>query len=126
MKYNCGKAKNMLSLYIDDELSKAEKKYVAEHLLICAECRQEYDDLKFIVNELSNTQMQPLPLDFKEKLHNRLVVESSIVKKKPINLKMYSSIVAGIIMAVLIGTSYYQRLLPVENAYINDTTLNYD
>lgn len=126
MKYSCDKAKKMLSLYIDDELSKSQKKYVAEHLLNCADCRQEYDHLKFIVSELNVTPIQPLPLDFKEKLHNRLVMESSVAKKKPLNLKMYSSIAAGLILTVLIGTGYYQRFQPVEIAYISDAPLNYD
>jgi len=126
MKYNCDKTKQMLSLYIDDELSKSEKEYIAEHLLNCANCRQEFDDFKLIISELNTTQMQPLPLDFKEKLHNRLVMEKSVVKKKPLNLRIFSSVAAGVILTILIGTGYYQKFQPIDNAYVNDTNLNYE
>jgi len=123
MKYSCDEVKTMLSLYIDDELSNSEKKFVAEHLLNCEECRNEYDELKFIASELKNMPTQPLPLDFKEKIHNRLVMESVKVKRKPLNFKIYSSIAAGLIFTVLIGTGYFQRFQPVDIAYVNDAPL---
>lgn len=37
---------NKLSAYCNGELSKDEARQVSEHLLACARCRQEYDDIK--------------------------------------------------------------------------------
>lgn len=38
--------KNQLSAFVDQELSKEERQAVAEHLLVCDDCRREHDELK--------------------------------------------------------------------------------
>lgn len=122
MKNICASVKDILSFYIDDALPAGKKKFVEDHLATCSSCKQEYEALKEIVSELKELPMQPLPPQFTESLHVKLVAESlkTPPKKSFIHLlKPYSAVAAGLIMAVLIGTGYYDHYLKeADNAYI--------
>lgn len=50
-----------LSAFVDRELPKDEQQKVAEHLLVCAECRQEHDSLKFAAGLASHLEQSDAP-----------------------------------------------------------------
>ncbi len=50
-----------LSAFVDRELPKEEQQKVAEHLLVCAECRQEHDRLKFTAGLATHLEHSDAP-----------------------------------------------------------------
>lgn len=69
---NCKKVKNLLSLYIDDMLEEDQAHSVREHLVTCDCCRQEYEELRAIVNCLQQLPTPPLPAFYEEKIRTAL------------------------------------------------------
>ncbi len=52
---------SQLSAFVDRELPKEEQREIAEHLLICAECRLEHDRLKFAAGLASHLEHRDAP-----------------------------------------------------------------
>lgn len=50
-----------LSAYLHHELPKEERQMIAEHLLLCADCRKEHDEIKFGVDLAGNLQRSDAP-----------------------------------------------------------------
>lgn len=68
----CNKITELLSLYIDDELSPQDRELVDEHLNNCESCSKELEDLRQIRTLLAEPLVD-LPSGFKQELHNKLV-----------------------------------------------------
>lgn len=51
---NCNHVQNLLSAFIDDELSAPEKRELRSHLFFCSECHSEYQNLLSIKDCLNN------------------------------------------------------------------------
>lgn len=51
-KLICTKVISLLSLFIDGKLSKAQQEFVVEHLKSCYTCREKYENLKNLLNNL--------------------------------------------------------------------------
>lgn len=70
---NCRKANNLISAYIDGELSGVEHIMVREHLDQCADCREEYDTLVSMKRTLASIKMQAprteLPSQIMARIH---------------------------------------------------------
>jgi anti-sigma factor RsiW len=132
MKNQCYKIQKRLSCYMDGQLPPKQMQKVKEHLQSCPTCKQEYEALLTIKEQISNIPEQPLPSNFQQSLHLRLVEESQKQPGKQNNwmgsLKPYSAVAAGLLLTLLVGTGYYQQFKPVEqeltqNAYVNDIQL---
>lgn len=67
---NCWRIKKLLSAYVDDELSSAEKAQVARHLDTCPGCRGELVQYRLLKNTLGSIQ-QPLPDGFTARVMSR-------------------------------------------------------
>lgn len=69
----CRQAKKLLSPYIDDELSDAERAALEEHLESCEACRSELEALKKISESLRGIYREvKAPPDFVDKLMKRI------------------------------------------------------
>ncbi len=55
MELTCAQMDVLLSFYIEEELSKALRKQVEEHLQSCPSCRAKYDIIKTMLTDLKNT-----------------------------------------------------------------------
>lgn len=71
---NCWRIKKLLSAYVDDELSSAEKAQVTQHLDACPACRGELAQYRLLKDALGGMQ-QPLPDGFTARVmsHTRLI-----------------------------------------------------
>lgn len=74
----CEDIREIISLYIDDELNEEECNEIKKHLQSCEECNREYEDLLTIKKLLSEVPQMELPSNFKEELHKKLVASVSI------------------------------------------------
>lgn len=73
----CNEAIELISLYIDDLLDVDSKIKLEEHLKTCKSCKQELDEMKTMVDLYKDFEEVELPVDFKEQLHQKLLVECS-------------------------------------------------
>ncbi|MDP4094415.1 MAG: zf-HC2 domain-containing protein [Bacillota bacterium] len=106
---NCNEISELLSLYLDNRTDEKTTGEIEKHLAQCIKCKQELDDLKYVVTLCRDINETDLPEGFSEKLHERLVEESKEINRtKPkvtaFNkyIKIGSSIAAVLLMAVVI------------------------
>lgn len=117
----CEDIREIISLYIDNELNEEESKEIEKHLKSCEECNREYEDLLTIKRLLSEAPQVELPDNFKEELHKKLVASVSMedsgaseannivqleerskkVKKKKLNWKVFSGVAAALFLTVV-------------------------
>jgi hypothetical protein len=67
----CKQARDLLSLFLDDELGKDTRESLQEHLHECLRCRSELDALRSLVKNVESMGMLKTPEDFLEKFHAR-------------------------------------------------------
>lgn len=60
---NCNHVQNLISAFIDDELSAQEKRELRSHLFFCTECHSEYQNLLNIKNYLNNLNQEQCNYD---------------------------------------------------------------
>jgi negative regulator of sigma E activity len=70
---NCNEVRELLSLYIDDELDENEKLLVEQHLQICEECQRELEEYKKIIQALQEIPDEEPPLGYCKRLHDKLL-----------------------------------------------------
>jgi hypothetical protein len=69
----CENIKELMSMYIDNEINEVDKAKFEKHIAQCPQCKEEYEILKAIVLECSEIDEVELPQDFMEELHNKLM-----------------------------------------------------
>ncbi len=70
---NCNEIKDMISLYIDDELEDEEKLLFDRHIENCEHCRKELDEYRKMVNMLQNLPEEEPPKGYCKRLHEKLL-----------------------------------------------------
>ncbi len=60
---NCNHVQNLISAFIDDELSAEEKRELRSHLFFCSECHSEYQNLLKIKGCLNNLNQEQCNYD---------------------------------------------------------------
>lgn len=68
----CKEIRELLPLYMDNELSSSRMEEVKDHLAACDVCKQELAELEMIRQLLADTEEIPLPPEFDERLHKAL------------------------------------------------------
>lgn len=115
----CDKASELISLYIDKELNRQDEQLLMEHLSECDDCRNEYEQLKVMVEELNNIPLVELPNGY----HSELILKIENTKvdnaenisyfkpkennqnnNKKTNWKKYSAIAAALFILVVVGS----------------------
>jgi len=72
---NCNLIQNLLSAYLDQELNSEERRELRLHLLNCAECYRQYEELMFLKNNLENLAPENLSFDVMGNLKMRINTE---------------------------------------------------
>ncbi|GKX30016.1 hypothetical protein SH1V18_24960 [Vallitalea longa] len=108
---NCDKVLDIISLYIDEQLSTKEKKAFEEHIASCNKCKEELDFMQNIINDVNDlNEDKELPKDF----HKNLMVKidnTNAAKKKIENKitklnkfkKYYTAVAAAFVVVVIFG-----------------------
>jgi hypothetical protein len=112
---NCTEVRKLISLYIDNELSKAELEEFNKHINSCSHCRTELEEIKTVVRFCSDIDEVELPANFKSELHEKLVeIKNQMDKRNRIVLlrnkyiKIFSTVAAGFLL-VLFVKGFYDR-----------------
>lgn len=78
---NCDRAKSLISLYIDNELDEKERSEFQEHINTCEACRNELNAISETVNLLKSIPEVELPSNFREELHEKLIIAKEEEKR---------------------------------------------
>ena len=70
------KERELISAYLDGELSSVEKPGFLEHLAACPDCRRETDELRLVRTVLRGAKRRPMPADLKSQLDRRFGASS--------------------------------------------------
>ncbi|MFH1974494.1 MAG: zf-HC2 domain-containing protein [Pseudomonadota bacterium] len=79
---NCSRIKELFSESIDGRLDKEQEALVKEHLLLCGDCRYEFESMKAVVREMGSLDTIKAPDDFLVSLHGRIKSDSWFQKIK--------------------------------------------
>lgn len=117
---NCKNIKNMISEYVDSELSINQNKKVEEHIKTCPDCKKYFNEIKGVKEFISSSTFYDLSFDKAKKLA-KLVREKStemlpVLKPKPVWAKWQFasiiSILAILILGVLVLRTYGSYFAP--------------
>lgn len=109
----CKRIKELLSPYLDKELTGKETALVEEHLRRCSRCPGELERLKRTVHLVSSLEEVEPPKDFLSEIHRKMRVESRLKRflnkvffPLPIKLPL-EALAAVLIAAVIISLNRY-------------------
>lgn len=69
---NCKESLELMSLYIDNEITEEESDSLLNHIKACPSCKKEFEEIKKIVYYLNNEKELELPEGFHEELLNKI------------------------------------------------------
>ncbi len=108
--------KEKLSEFVNHELAKDEQKLIGEHILLCAECRAEHDEIKFGAALASELKQTNAPENLWNKIENSLDKKESNVASVPIfaflNLR---GLAAGLLISLSLSAAIYFGFLRNDN-----------
>lgn len=124
---NCKNIKNMISEYVDSELSTGQNKKVEEHIKTCPDCKKYFNEIKGVKEFISSSAFYDLSFDKAKKLA-KLVREKSIeihptLISKPIWSRWQFISIISVLAILILGTlvlrtygSYFAPPIPMEKA----------
>ena len=113
---NCDGVSNLLSAYVDGELSPGELLRVEEHLRRCHACADEVDSLRQTIALVASLEEVEVPASFQVQLHERLVALGppvAAVRRAPAapvwqrNVRRWAMPAAAAAAALAIGLTTY-------------------
>ncbi len=81
MTKRCSLVQDMLSAYLDGELSVEDAALVSAHLEECLCCQEEFACLQRLHQAMAELPEVPLPQGFTEALHTRLLAETAVLEE---------------------------------------------
>ena len=122
---NCNEIKDMMSLYIDDELEDEEKLLFEHHIESCEHCKKELDEYRKMVNILQNLPEEEPPKGYCKRLHEKLL-DVKLNNKTSMRSRWirYSSIAAAFVL--IISTIYFANMNGSFNRSMDEKSVAYD
>ncbi|MBD3246067.1 MAG: hypothetical protein GF333_03555 [Candidatus Omnitrophica bacterium] len=113
---DCEHIKELLSAYLDGELSVDQRQRVEEHLFACAGCRQELDELKSVSGLLRSMGDDRAPADFRDRVRARMKDRSrldrflrSLTRNPQVKIPVGLAVAGLIALAVVRQTDIISR-----------------
>jgi len=103
---SCKEMNQLVSLYIENELSGTELAEFEAHIRECEACTKEINDIKAIICLCKDMPEEELPENFKDKLHEKLLKEkknSRFILFKNGYIKSFSAVAAGILLIISVN-----------------------
>jgi hypothetical protein len=104
---DCAAILKRLSEYIDGTLDAQTRAWVEKHIAACESCKQELASLRAVVQELGDLEPVKPPVDFLEKIHERMELRSGfnkILRKLfvPFHIKIPMELAAAATVTILV------------------------
>jgi hypothetical protein len=115
----CNDCQKMMDQALELDLTSEASQEFQEHLAACPDCKKQYEDMQWILESLGDMPMQPLPHNFKEELHEKLVeAQTQTVQNKQTHKTNWAqkygkqfSVAAAVVIVLGISTSMLPSLL---------------
>ena len=122
--FTCNEIEFYASMYIDNMLSELEVKQFEQHLLSCEKCKARYYELKNIVETCDEIDEIPLPQNFEQMLHNKLLAIQPQKKNGILAFMLqYKRMIATVgTAAVIVVTLLAYNLIPHYSASRSDSS----
>ncbi len=130
----------LMNMFIDEEISEIDKNKLIKHIESCESCRQEFEELKEMVNMLREEPLSELPANYHKELMEKINNENNnnvIIfkpKKNKNNIYRYFGLVAVFALFIVGGSKaglfnikegkFENMPSNVVNENINDTEQN--
>lgn len=95
---DCQKYLDMINPFIDNELSKEEREEFLKHISNCENCREEFNQIKDMVENIKNIPLEVVP----KELHNEIMNRVRGEKRISFPWQKYSLIAAAFICVFVI------------------------
>ncbi len=108
----CNECSELLSQYIDKEVSRQEEKNISEHLSRCKQCKDEYETMCHAIECVcQNLECVEPPLDFHERVMSKIKGHSRVVKVRwPLwGSLTFASLAAAALLLVTLLFSPFQN-----------------
>ncbi len=105
---NCKDLKELLSAYVDDELSRTQREFVEEHLAVCADCKVTLEGYRAVNQKLISLREVPAMPDRKGAIMSKIKDMSN----RPVRRWLRPALVAIPIVAILIALLVLQPWSP--------------
>ncbi len=102
----CFEIEQLMTLYVDDELDYEQRKDLADHLETCERCREEFERVKQMTQELNHLGHIALPEGFHEEMLERMSLNRGM------DFKDYLSTVAAAIVCFVVVTATLSAIQP--------------
>lgn len=118
----CDHFKELMNAYIDGDITNAQIRELDLHVESCDTCMVEFEELKYLKHLLDEEGLMPLPDDFDERLHQKLLNANenltrsdaprmtNSIKSKVLNLSKMTKVVSSIAAVFVIGIFAYGAL----------------
>jgi len=123
----CNEIRELLSPYIDEALDESEMREVEAHLSACGDCRNEYNEIKEMVDLLGQAPMVPVPDEFRFRLRKGLneekqaMIKDGIIEKRSIRSRWrIITSVAAVFAVGVISFGLYHDIIGVLPDQLND------
>jgi len=122
---NCNEIKDMLPLYIDEQLEDKEKKLVKEHIEKCENCSKELEEYEKIRHMLQNMTEEEPPKGYCKRLHEKLL-KINVQKKISARYRWvkYGSLAA--VFVLVVSAIYFSSSLRMGNMSKSENNVSYD
>lgn len=110
----------LLSPYLDNELSPEEQMNLETHLRECSKCQQELQLLKIIKSNLSEIEEKPLPKSFHEQLMTNVNKEKRLNTIKRNTIIKYMSSIAAVFIVVIV---FINQNVPSEKVAMHERSI---
>lgn len=125
----CRTIKNLIQKFLDKDISNNDKEKLLLHLQECQKCNKEFNSYINIFSNLKKIKEQPLPVDFENRLHYKLVNYAYRKKKfisylKPLTALAFASIILAIVIGNFLIKKAVQEYYP--HLYFYSTEKSYE
>ena len=125
----CRQVRKIISRYVDDELSREEKKDVDSHIRGCASCREELEETRVLHRMFASAERYPAPYGFATRVLANLQEKEGSRSRRLLPVKPFLLRAAQVAFALVIMTIgmisgnllLEQRIEPVGQAAVQET-----
>lgn len=108
----CKEIGELISKYLEDELDELNRDEFEEHIDSCVDCKNELEAVREVLYSLEEIDEVELPIDFKETLHEKLVLEQQKKENKSksllINYKYIKAVssIAAVLLIIFVARGF--------------------
>lgn len=98
----CKQANHHMMKYFDGTVSEIENAKFREHLSLCEKCREDFEQLSYVLSDVEKQIIIEPPQDFEENIIKKLLHMETVKKNRKMKLRTYLYNIAAIFAVAII------------------------